>query len=438
MTTFTRLTILGTTRRCEVSVPRDEPIVSVFAQVLDLVREPAETTGRPLAVVTDLGAQVDLERTPAALRLTDGQHLRLMREPHLPPAPEVSDVTDVVGLEHDRRTDLWSDRSRRRFGAVALSLLGAGTGWLLTDVVHALIVVLSLVALAVLAGSLTDVAQGRRVALTLTAVSIGVGVVAAIGITGPSPADLPADLLGVHAAVWLAVWVPIGLGVGVGTGRAGAVAGGVVGSLLAAVSTLSRDAPPEQPAALAVLAAVVVGGALPRLAVTVSGLSSLDDRTLAGRLCPGPEVEESSAAAYDAMNWLSAATATAVLVPIGILLASTDPWAVALGVAALGVTALRTRDCPLVPQRAAGWLAVAGALIIGLLGQPHLSPGVSAAGLAALAALVVLATEARPPDHRRAWLRRAANIADLVAVLSLAPLALGLFGVFADLLGALR
>ena len=45
---------------------------------------------------------------------------------------------------------------------------------------------------------------------------------------------------------------------------------------------------------------------------------------------------------------------------------------------------------------------------------------------------------ARPAEHQRARLRRIGNLVEAVLVIALIPLVLGVFGVYADLLGAFR
>ena len=58
------------------------------------------------------------------------------------------------------------------------------------------------------------------------------------------------------------------------------------------------------------------------------------------------------------------------------------------------------------------------------------------AALAAIVVAIVVLPLARPPAHTRAALRQAGDVVETVAVVAMAPLLVGLFGVYSDLLGA--
>ena len=142
--------------------------------------------------------------------------------------------------------------------------------------------------------------------------------------------------------------------------------------------------------------------------------------------------------AYRMLSWAAVAVAIPLAVGPALLLASTNPWAVAAGALAVVITALRTRAFPLTVQQMALWAAVLVATIAGLLRQPRLDDLVVAILLAAVAVLVVILVMARPAAHARAFWRRAGNLVEALAVIALIPVLLGVFGVFADLLGSFR
>jgi hypothetical protein len=108
----------------------------------------------------------------------------------------------------------------------------------------------------------------------------------------------------------------------------------------------------------------------------------------------------------------------------------------AVGLAVIIVSALRTRAFPLAVQQMALWFAVLAGLLAGLLGQPRLNEPLLAVIFVAISALVMIMVLSRPAAHQRAFLRRVGNAFEVLTVLALIPLLLGMFGIFSDLLKA--
>ncbi len=455
MAAYTRVTVVGSALRCDVAVPARDPLAAAMPRVLDLVEEPVRGPGTSVHLVRDDGRPVALDRSPAEQALLDGTVLRLVDGADRPAPPQVANVTDEVGLALARRGDRWSARARWLTAAAALAAVGAAATVAAPSAGPVLLGVALLLAGALLAGHVAgyvdgyvdgrapvpaDGLGGAGPALALTGAALGAAVAVAVR-SGPAlwPGAGPgAALLGTATAVGLAVWLVLGIGVGVGVGRIDVLVGGLVGAGLAALVPAAAAATgprPEPGAAFAAVAAVVACGLLPRMAVVAGGLAALDDRTLAGRLADRDALQDGVALAHTGLSWAVAAVAGALVVPAGVLLASPDPWAVGLGAAAVTVAATRTRVCPLVPQHAALWLAVAGAAALGWSGRPQ--PALSSAllVLALVAGTVVVAAAWRPSDHLRVRLRRAGDLVELLAVLGLAPAVLGLLGVYGDLLG---
>jgi ESX secretion system protein EccD len=149
--TFTRMTVVGTTHRCELVVPSDEILGAVLPRMLDLLHEAAGPVTRPLRLVLPTGDQLDVGRTPAEQQLLDGAVVRLVRAEEVPPPPEVADVTDVLGDEFGARTDLWSARARTVTGSVGLAAAGAaGAGLLPATTTQRLLAIAAVLALALL------------------------------------------------------------------------------------------------------------------------------------------------------------------------------------------------------------------------------------------------------------------------------------------------
>ena len=74
--------------------------------------------------------------------------------------------------------------------------------------------------------------------------------------------------------------------------------------------------------------------------------------------------------------------------------------------------------------------------MVGGYGRSGVDTRDAAVGIGAAAVVVAVLVLARPAAHTRAALRPVGDVAETVAVVAMAPLLLGMFGVYADLLGA--
>ena len=438
MTEFTRLTIVGAHRKAELVIPDDEAIGGLIPQLMDLLGESTGSVARPLTLVRSTGEQLDISQSAAEQHVSDGELLRLVRQDDAPPPPEVADVTDVLADSHSERRGLWTAASREATGAVALGAFGFAIASLLDRVGLANpgpVVVIALGAM-VIAAAVSGRIGFRWGAIALTAFSLGAvvpatGIVlAAIGLS-----DLPAATLAVALG---AGWLVVGLGIGVGLNHRSARWGGLVGFALSLVPIVIIATNGTVLGAITITAvvSVVVCGLLPWYAMSASGLTGLDDQVVEGRLKRRDEVIVTVNSAYRTLSWATVATAIPLGVTGALLLASKDPWAVALGVAVVAVTALRTRAFPLAAQGFALWAAAVASVILGVALQPRLDEVAIVAILGAIALAFVIGVAVKLAAHQRASLRRLGNVIEALAVISLFPLTLGVFGIYADLLAA--
>jgi len=440
MTDFTRLTVIGSLRRAELVVPDDEPLGGLMPRLLDLLDEPAGPAARPLTVVRSTGEQLDAALSAAEQQLLDGEILRLVRADEAPPPPEVADVTDVVGSTFADRRGRWTTTTRQVVAASAIGVLLCAA-----DLVRpvaggvAAVVVLVLIAAAVPAGRL-----GRRwPAIALTAAAIGVAV-AAVHAAAPA-ADLlgrtPYFRIGPVAVTAAVVWVLLGLGFGAGLRHRSAGPAAALGAVLALLPVLLAAAGMSATQALAV-DAVLAGigcGLLPWYALTVSGLTGMDDRVMSGRPGERSEVLRTVDDAYHSLTWSTWAVAAPLAVGPAVVITAPDRWTAGLGLALLLLTALRTRVFPLVAQRIPLWAAVLVVSVTAVVSHQNvLGTGGSIAALAVLAVIIAVAAGSQPAAHQQARMRRWANLLETVSVIALPVLLLGAFGIFADLLGAFR
>lgn len=449
MSGFTRLTVVGSTHRCELVVPSDEVLGAVLPRVLDLLHEGAGAVTRPLRLVLPTGDQLDVGRTPADQRLRDGSVVRVVRAEEAPPPPEVADVTDVLGDELGTRADLWSARTRTLTGAVTLGALGAaGAGLVPATTVQRLVAVGGVLVLAVLAGRLpagrpsttgarvsTGDSVARAAAVALLGLALGIAAVTALRLALAPGVTATGWVLPVFTALGLLGWSSAAAG-GLALGDRPAVAGGVLGLAAVCVPLAASGLGGQRAAALGASAAVIACGLLPRYAAAAAGLTVLDSAALADRLQRRGDVRLGIDRTYAALSWSVAGVAWTLAATSGVLLAAADGWAVGLGLAVVTVTALRTRGFPIAAQPAALWAAVLAALVVGGYGRTGLDPRVAALGLGGLAAAVLVLVLARPPAHTRAALRQLGDVVETAAVVAMVPLLLGMFGVYADLLGA--
>lgn len=438
MTDFTRLTIVGSRRKAEMVVPNDEAVGALIPRLMELLDERAGTVSRPLTLVRSSGEQLDTARTPAEQNVYDGELLRLLREDAAPPPPEVADVTDVLAESHDERAGLWNTGSRRATALVAVAAAAAASGTL-AERLPGLAGPLLPLAVYVLAAAVAVVGgRGHARWLGLAATALGVGV--SLPLATAALPFLPGapDLLRLAALVLALVWAMLALGEGAGAGSRGAWWGGVIGAVLPAslLVLLGMGVPALGAAGVVAVVAAVICGLLPWYAMSASGLTGLDDQVVEGRLRRRDAVLHTVDGAYRTLSWATAAVAAPLALTTIPLLASRDGWAIGLGAAALVVTAARTRTMPLAGQGFALWAAAGIGGIGGLLLSSLASPAVTAGILALLALVAILAGGVSPAAHQRASLRRLGNAIEAIGVAAMLPLLLGVFGVYADLLGA--
>lgn len=437
MTEFTRLTVVGTVRKAELVVPGDEAIGGLIPRLMELLEEPTGPVARPLALIRSTGEQLDAARSAAEQELVDGEQLRLVRADDAPPPPEVADVTDVVGDTHAGRPGRWSDTARQTAGAITL---GATTSTGLLTVPPSPTIGWSIVLLATVAAMILGRLGRRWPVIALTAVATGAALPVALatsaGLRGFAAG--PAAWTLVTAGI---VWAVLGCTVGVGLRHRAAVPGAVVGVGLAALPLFlaAIGLLPDHTLAVTAAVAVVVCGLLPWYALSASGLTGLDDQVLAGRPGRRDRVLRTVDEAYRALSWSAVAVALPLGLSAALLVRSPNRWAVVLAVTVIVLTALRTRAFPLTVQQLPLCFAAVAATLVGVLAlQPRMGASAVILLLVGFGVLVVVAVGVRPADHQRARLRRLGNAVEAIGMIALIPLVLGVFGVYADLLGAFR
>jgi hypothetical protein len=235
------------------------------------------------------------------------------------------------------------------------------------------------------------------------------------------------------AALGLAV-----LGLSTSLGR-----GGLVGAAFAVVPAVVWTAGaaggmtlPEVAAILAVLLTIALG-VLPRLALSASGLASLDDRRAAGTAVARHDVQTALSAAH---RGLASATIVAAVTAAGagwVLGSEPGPWTVPLVILVAFLVASRSRVFPLAVQvipLQAGAVAALSGLLVGWASRPGVVLYGPAGAAMAFALVPLAALVADPSEHTRARLRRLCDRLEAGAVIAVLPVAIGVFGTYGRLL----
>ncbi|MCW2524228.1 MAG: type secretion integral rane protein EccD [Frankiales bacterium] len=432
---YCRVTVLGRHTQADVALASGQAIGTLLPEIARLLREPSGP--RLMALVTSTGAELSPATTLGDNDIADGAILQLLSGERPPPAPVVNDLTEEVAEDLDHRRDRFGGKSRRLF---AVTVAAIGPAMIGIEVARSPASLgAAPIALWVAAGLLLAVAAlsarlDHRWPSTVAAVSAATLANTSAQLLADDHSWAVRDRLGLGLVIgWLGVLVVAGVWRAAGTG-VGAVVGAVGSGAWWSLAHLGVTGS-EADAVIAV-AAVVAVGALPRWAVVVSGLSSLDDSRSAGNAVRRPVVHRTIGRAHETLTATTVALALLAGVSGGLLAANSLAWPVTLAAVAAAALVLRSRAFPLTPEVAP--LAVAGTAIAAsaLIGWSARTGGLtgSTAITVGLTALSVAALLWRPSAHLQVRLRQLGDRLEAVAVIALIPSLLGVFGVYDRLL----
>ncbi|MGW0787467.1 type VII secretion integral membrane protein EccD [Streptomyces sp. NPDC002911] len=437
---LSRVTLVGERRRADVVLPSDTPIGQLLPEILQLLDD--QLAARPLTrqLLTSDGSALPHDSTLASAGISDGAVLRLVRSRAALPAPVVHDVADQVADDLDLRS--WRRRpvARRTVAGVATTVLAVIAALLARREfpLGALAGVLALVTIALLAaGALAAKAQqgDRGLATALLSASGGLGMLTAWTAADAYDWAVPLRLGAVAGSLVLTLvllghFSPLGRG-----GLIGAAATASITAVWECVAAVQQD-PARLGAAMAVFSVVLLG-LLPRIALMASGLTALDDRRSGGVSVSRHEVGNALAATHRGLALATLVTAVSAAAAGWLLASAEQPtaWTVVLASVVAVMLLSGARAFPLVVEVVA-LVAAAGVLLVRLmmLWMQHAggAGAIAVLGAAALLPLLVLAVE--PPEHVRVRLRRTGDLVESVCMVALFPLAVGVFGVFGQLL----
>lgn len=437
MSVYSRVTVIGQRRRLDAVLPADEPLGVLLPDLLRMLDEPLQQTPQRRFLTTATGALVPPEGTLASAQIIDGTVLRLASEGELPPPPTVYDVTEEAVEDLKRRGTTFKPQHRRILAGTGLVFsIIAGAISLLVAAPNGLTGAILLVIAAICA--FVGIALGRTgnklvaiplvtVATVLLALTVGfwaldadweLGLVITVGALclafGPlfyAAAGVAGGgvVAGATSVLFVAVWM-VGVGTGLATDRVGA---------------------------LAALLAVLLLGLLPRMALALSGLSGLDDKRASGQEIMRGDVQSALNAAHLGLALATVPIAVSSAVAGIVLLRHGSGWAVALALVLSFLLASRSRLYPLVSEVAvlfaAAFTIVSGCVLIAAVnGQ---GGAFIALGLLVLVAMFcAFGLGFAPAEHVRARLTQLLDYLEVGAIIATVPLALGVFGVYTDLL----
>lgn len=437
---LSRVTLVGERRRADIVLPSDTPIGQLLPDILYLLDDRAASRPMTRQLITSDGSALPHDSTLASAGIADGAVLRLVRTHSAPPAPVVHDVTDLVADDLDLQAWRWRPAARRASAGVATVAITVTAALLARRefALGALSGALAAVTLVLLAAGAVVARNGRGnqgLSTALLLASGGLSVLtawtAADAYGWPGTARLAAVAAAlVVSLVMLGFFSPLGRG-----GLMGAAAVAVLTALWEAVAVVQDD--PARLGAVMALVSVVLLGVLPRLALMASGLTALDDRRSGGTSVSRHEVGNALAATHRGLALATIATAASAAAAGWLLTLAAEPsvWTVALPALVAVVLLSRARAFPLVAEVVA-LFAAAALLVVRLvmLWSDHGGGAGPLAVLGAAALLPLLVLAVQPPDHVRVRLGRSADLVESIGMVGLFPLAVGVFGVYGQLL----
>ncbi|WP_327340585.1 type VII secretion integral membrane protein EccD [Streptomyces sp. NBC_01324] len=437
---MSRVTLVGERRRADIVLPSDTPVGQLLPDILQLLDDRAASRPLTRQLITSDGSALPHDSTLASAGIGDGAVLRLVRAHAAPPAPVVHDVTDLVADSLDLQAWRWSPRARRA-GAGATTVVFAVIAALLARrefPLAALAGALAVVTLAlVVAGALVArLGRGNRgLATALLFVSAGLAVLTAWTAADACDWSGALRLAAVAGAVTVSLallgfFSPLGRG-----GLIGATATAALTVVWESVAAVEPD--PARLGAVMAVVSVVLLGVLPRLALMASGLTALDDRRSGGASVSRHDVGNALAATHRGLALATSAISVSAAAAGWLLTLADRPtvWTVLLPSLVAVVLLSRARAFPLVAEVVTLFVAAAVLLVRLVMLWAEQSGGAGpVAVLCAAALLPLLALAVEPPEHVRVRLRRTADLVESIAVVGLFPLAIGVFGMYGQLL----
>jgi type VII secretion integral membrane protein EccD len=443
-----RVTVVGPHRRVDLALPARIPLAELFPAVADYAGLDHDTARQAQAgwVLQRLGqAPFPLEATPLQAGLRDGELIYLRPREEQLPELAFDDVADVIASGIGDRPDRWDPRDTRRtaLGAAALALVGgavallfAGPPWADVAMAAGLVAVLLLAGAAVVsrvAGDAGAAAVPGYVALPYAFLGGVLGAADTASLTHLAALDLLSGFAAALLAAALAA-VAVADGAALFLGAAGAALLGAGGAWLDYA-----------------FGSVGLAGAAALMACLALALTTLIPAVAfrLGRLMLPPVPRDADELRRDTLTVQGSAVlaqtmaadraVTGMVSGIGLVCATAEValalapgWLPRLMCGVLGCALLlRSRVFHGRAQRL--WLQVPGygGLVLLAMAAGHgKAIALTLAPLATGAAILIGAGTWLSAHRPSPFWGRAAEVADMMLVVALVPLALGVAGVF--------
>lgn len=456
---LSRVTLVAPRRRIDLSLPSDIPLAHLLPTLLraageDLANAGLAHSGWALQRLDD--APFDLGQTLEQLGVLDGEMLYF--RPRIAQLPELNydDVADVVATGINERTDRWRGQSTRAFGLGvagaalglgALALLFTGPPWIAPAVVAVVAALLLLVGAVAFSRAYGDSGAGMVFGFAAIPYGFIAGLLAPakhsqqllhLGSPHLLAAFAGAFLVAMVAGFSVADGLPVFLGVIIASG---------VGVICAGADFTWPGMPAAGVGGTAAAVLVALSGLIPTLALRMARVplpavpNSADDLRKDTMTIDGKALLKQTGTADRYVSGLLAAIALTT-VGASIFLVTNGSWTgKATATAFVVVLLLRSRVFRGRAQKA--WLLIGGFAVLGCLavaavfqdsGQTTTLAGVVVPLV--IGAAVVAGVSTWLPSHRPSpfW-GRVGDIIDLLAVISLIPLALAALNVYSKIRG---
>ncbi|MEV7331044.1 type VII secretion integral membrane protein EccD [Micromonospora sp. NPDC093244] len=434
-TRFTRVTVVAGGRSLDISLPAARPVLEFVPQMCELLSLAPEAAGRwQLSTVGSGG--LDPRRSLDEAGIIDAETLYLTPPEQAALPPLVDDVVDEVRTELDGDGSEWRDSARMTGSAALAGVVVLTTTYALATmpvpVAVAPALLFTVAALAALVGRVLGAPAGTLLMAAAVPAWLVAGVMLARAAGWPESAWFTTGALG--AGVGAALFALVGerwYGVAAG-GFAVTVLGGLGTALLAA------GLDPQQVAAVGSVVVVFAVGLAPQLALGSAGLVDLLRRQEESQWVGRHLVAAAVRRGQSVLSGVVVGVALAATAACVVLLTGPAGVGVVLGGVLALVFALRSRVFTRTGQVLPMLVPPVTAATVGVLGGVRLTGAdeavtawLTVAGALVVAAVVLGAGRPRLDDVGAARLRQLFDLAEVLAVVSLAPLVIAVFGGFA-------
>jgi type VII secretion integral membrane protein EccD len=425
MVAFSRVTVVGSRRRIDVSLPASVPVAELLADLVHMLDERSDGVPARWTLAKVGGRALDLEQSLADQGVTSGAMLFLQDATAAPPPPAVDDFADQVAVVVDASAGHWTAEMFRSvliwFGGAGLFVAGAEllvAGDRGTQTVAGILGA----ALAALAGvALVRLAGRRDLAGAISMGSLSLWAAAGVGVAAVATADATGILAAALGAVTAGALVALLIsGDAVLVVTSGVMAASLMPAVVLGGCELVGARTTDGAAIICPLGLAAIALSAP-IATRVSGLLTAAGPALGVSIAKGRRLDAALLSGFAVML----AGGTAVLAIAGGWYA----WGLVAATAVGAATRARHYRfaAEVVPLLAAA-LAAATSLELGLLAHAGLAAAVAALiadGLIVAAIAGVVSGWTLPAE-----IARRLRSVEWIALAASVPLALGVLGAY--------